>query len=92
MFQLSIEENNSLKSQIVISKGNRGGRRKLQFVFTEQGVSMLSAVLRSDIAIEISIKLINAFVSMRKFLLFEAFVSKVQRQYCAKNDKMKCAQ
>ena len=76
MFQLSIEENNSLKSQIVISKGNRGGRRKLPFVFTEQGVSMLSAVLRSDIAIEISIKIINAFVSMRKFLLENATIFK----------------
>ena len=80
MFQLSLEEYDFLKSQIVISKNvglesqtvipkeNRGGRRKLPFVFTEQGVSMLSAVLRSDIAIETSIKIINAFVNMRKFI------------------------
>ncbi len=80
MFQLSLEEYNFLKSQFVISKNdglesqtvipkeNRGGRRKLPFVFTEQGVSMLSAVLRSDIAIETSIKIINAFVNMRKFI------------------------
>ncbi len=80
MFQLSLEEydflksqiviskNNSLESQSVITKENRGGRRKLPFVFTEQGVAMLSAVLRSNIAIDTSIKIINAFVNMRKFI------------------------
>ncbi len=80
MFQLTIDEYNFLISQIVISKNenleshpliskeNRGGRRKLPFVFTEQGVSMLSAVLKSDIAIEVSIRIINAFVGMRRFL------------------------
>lgn len=46
-----------------------GGRRYLPYVFTEQGVSMLSAVLKSDIAIDISIKIIDAFVNMRKFIL-----------------------
>ncbi len=80
MFQLLEEEYNFLKSQIVTSKKTglesqsvipketRGGRRKLPFVFTEQGVSMLSAVLHSDVAIETSIKIINAFVNMRKFI------------------------
>ncbi|MBS3162950.1 ORF6N domain-containing protein [Candidatus Woesearchaeota archaeon] len=56
----------SLKSQIVTS--NRGGNRKLPHAFTEQGVAMLSAVLRSKTAIEISIKIIEAFVEMRKFI------------------------
>ena len=58
-----------LKSQIVTSSSQHGGRRKLTFVFTEQGVSMLSAVLRSNIAIEVSIHIINAFVDMRKMIM-----------------------
>ncbi len=45
-----------------------GGRRYLPYVFTEQGVSMLSAILRSDIAIEVSIKIIDTFVNMRRFI------------------------
>jgi len=73
MFQLTKEEfdiwnNTILKSQIVISKGNRGGRRKKPFAFTEQGVSMLSGLLKSDTAIDISIQIMNTFVEMRKFL------------------------
>jgi hypothetical protein len=61
-------ENPNLKSQIVTSSSKHGGRRKLPYVFTEQGISMLSAVLKSDIAIEVSIKIINAFVEMRRFI------------------------
>ena len=52
MFQITKEEFVFLKSQFVISKNKQGGRRKLPNVFTEQGVSMLSAVLNSDTAIE----------------------------------------
>lgn len=59
--------NHILKSQSVISN-EHGGRRKLPYAFTEQGVSMLSAVLRSNIAIQVSIQIINAFVSMRKII------------------------
>lgn len=66
-FQLTREEFDSLISQSVISNG-RGGRRKLPYVFTEQGVSMLSAVLHSAIAIDVSIAIMNAFVQMRHFL------------------------
>jgi len=60
----------SLKSQFVTSSSNKqhGGRRYLPYVFTEQGVSMLSAVLRSQTAIEVSIKIIDSFVNMRKFI------------------------
>lgn len=47
---------------------SHGGRRYLPYVFTEQGVSMLSAVLRSQTAIEVSIKIIDSFVEMRKFI------------------------
>lgn len=66
-FQLTKEEYDSLRSQIVTSNG-KGGRRYMPYVFTEQGIAMLSAVLRSDIAIQISIKIMDAFVEMRRFL------------------------
>lgn len=51
-FQITEEEYNSLRSQFVTSKG---GRRYLPYVFTEQGIAMLSAVLRSDVAIQVSL-------------------------------------
>ena len=57
MFQLTDEEWNSLRSQIVISKSNRGGRRYTPFVFTEQGISMLSSVINSERAIEVNINI-----------------------------------
>jgi len=56
-----------LKSQSVISS-NHGGRRYLPYAFTEQGVAMLSAVLRSDIAVQVSIQIMDAFVAMRKLI------------------------
>lgn len=70
-FQLTEEEYENLRSQIVTSsEGNtHGGRRYMPYVFTEQGIAMLSAVLKSDIAVEVSIKIINSFVEMRRFLL-----------------------
>ena len=46
-----------------------GGRRYMPYAFTEQGIAMLSAVLKSDIAVEISIRIMNSFVEMRKFLI-----------------------
>ncbi len=74
-FQLSKEEYESLRLQFATSNG-RGGRRYLPFVFTEQGIAMLSSVLRSDVAVQVSIKIMNTFVEMRHFisnnsLLFE---------------------
>jgi len=72
-FQLTREEYTSLRSQIVTSKG-KGGRRYMPYAFTEQGISMLSAVLRSDIAIQISIKIMDAFVEMRRFLTSNALM------------------
>ena len=65
---LKQEENKqglNLKSQTVTSS-NHGGRRYLPYAFTEQGVAMLSAVLRSEVAIQVSIQIMNAFVEMRK--------------------------
>jgi hypothetical protein len=72
MFQLTENEYKSLISQIAISNKGRGGRRKLPYAFTEAGIAMLSAVLRSDVAIEVSIKIIDAFVEMRRFLISNA--------------------
>jgi phage regulator Rha-like protein len=63
----------NLRSQIATSSGH-GGRRYLPYVFTEQGVSMLSAVLRSDTAVKVSIQIINAFVEMRRFLQHNASI------------------
>lgn len=68
MFQLTKEELNDWMSQIAISNKEKMGIRKMPFAFNEQGVAMLSAVLRSDIAINISLKIMDAFVEMRKFI------------------------
>lgn len=70
-FQLTEGEYRNLKSQIVTSsiEESHGGRRYLPYVFTEQGISMLSAVLRSDVAVEVSIKIMDSFVRIRRFLL-----------------------
>lgn len=67
MFQLTDDEYDILRFQIGTSK-IRGGRRYNPYVFTEQGVAMLSSVLHSEIAIKMSIQIINAFVVMRKYL------------------------
>ncbi|MEK6982445.1 MAG: ORF6N domain-containing protein [Candidatus Micrarchaeota archaeon] len=70
MFQISKNEFEGLKSQFVTSSW--GGRRNLPYAFTEQGVAMLSGVLKSDTAIRISIEIINAFIRMRKFMFSNA--------------------
>lgn len=72
MFQLNGEEweaLRALRSQTVISKpGGRGGRRYAPYAFTEQGVAMLSSVLRSPRAIEVNIAIMRAFVQLRRFI------------------------
>ena len=67
MFQLTNEEYDSLRFQTGTSK-IRGGRRYNPYVFTEQGVAMLSSVLHSETAINMSIQIIDAFVLMRKYV------------------------
>ena len=64
MFQLTKEEFEILRSQFVTSKW--GGRRYFPYVFTEQGVAMLSSVLKSERAIEVNIVIMRAFVKLRK--------------------------
>lgn len=66
MFQLTSDEWAILKSQFVISSW--GGTRKLPFAFTEQGLAMLSGVLNSDIAIQVNINIMRAFVAVRQML------------------------
>ncbi len=73
MFQLTREEYESLRSQFATLKSGRGKHRKyLPYAFTEQGVAMLSAVLRSKTAVKVSIKIMKAFVAMRKFIIKNA--------------------
>lgn len=67
MFELTQEEFNSLRSQFVTSN-KRGGIRYMPFAFTEQGVAMLSSILKSETAIEINISIIRAFVAVRQYL------------------------
>lgn len=71
-FQLTELEYENLRFQNGISSSNNnyGGRRYMPYVFTEQGIAMLSVVLKSDVAVEVSIKIMNSFVEMRNFLLF----------------------
>jgi len=70
MFRLSAEEWNNLKCQIGISSW--GGDRQLPYAFTENGIAMLSSVLRSPTAIEVNIRIMRAFSAMRRFLLANA--------------------
>ena len=86
-FKLTKNEFEILRSQIVTSKiekydkaERRGGRRDLPYVFTEQGIAMLSGLLKNEIAVQVSIKIMDAFVEMRKFIntnknLFEKVIT-----------------
>lgn len=68
-FQLTDIEMENLKSQLVTSSLNEyGGRRYNSYVFTEQGVAMLATILRTSVASEVSIKIMRAFVAMRKYM------------------------
>jgi hypothetical protein len=69
MFQLTAQERESLRSQIVILNTGRGRHRKYRpYVFTEQGVAMLSSVLRSSRAVQVNIEIMRAFVRLRQTL------------------------
>jgi hypothetical protein len=83
MFQLSESEWNTLRSQIATAEEENSlqsqtataKRRTLPYVFTEQGVAMLSAVLNSDTAVNVSVQIIDAFVKMRQVLLGNTFIN-----------------
>jgi len=94
MFQLTNDEWDSLRSQFVTSKSNRGGRRYAPYVFTEQGVSMLSSVINSERAIEVNINIMRTFVKLRQYVLSKgdtneqiAELRKLLMLYIEKNDK-----
>ena len=98
-FQLTKDEYENLKCQFGTSNGSGtengyGGRRTLPYVFTEQGISMLASVLHSEVAINVSIGIMRAFVEMRRFiannaLLFERIsnVELKQLEYQKKTDE-----
>lgn len=68
MFQLSDQEVTNLRSQIGISSSSYGGRRYRPLVFTEQGVAMLSTVLRSKQAVHVNIEIMRIFVKLRELI------------------------
>src|SRR4026208_2305737 len=68
MFQLTKEEADALRSQFVISKSGRGGRRYQPYAFTEPGVAMLSSVLNSEHAIEVNVTIMRAFIRLRQMM------------------------
>lgn len=76
MFELELTEFDSLRCKNCTSntKPQRGGTRYMPFAFTEQGVAMLSSVLKSDTAIEVNIRIMRAFTAMRSFLINNAHV------------------
>ena len=77
MFQLTADELDNLRSQFATSSlKNYGGRRYMPYVFTEQGVAMLSGVLSSERAVQVNIGIMRAFVNMRKMLSTNEEVSK----------------
>jgi hypothetical protein len=96
MFQLNAEEWRLLRSQIVTSKidDQRGGRRVAPYAFTEHGILMLSSVLKSDIAIDVNIKIMRVFVDLRRYVLSQAGTNeqlaelrKLLLLYIERNDK-----
>ena len=68
MFQLTKEELENWRSQFVTSNKDKMGLRRAPYAFTEQGVSMLSAILKSSVAVDVSVQIIRTFVNMRKFI------------------------
>jgi len=76
IFQLTKEEFDNLKSQFATSSW--GGRRRLPFVFTEQGVAMLSGVLHSDRAIHVNIQIMRAFTQLRKILTIDDSIEQIK--------------
>src|SRR5262245_17292346 len=88
MFQLTAEETDALRSQFVTLKPGRGQHRKyLPYAFTEQGVAMLSSVLRSNRAIAVNIQIMRAFVRMRELLSSNRELARRLRELEARLEK-----
>lgn len=89
MFELSIEESNTLfsRSHFVTLNDGRGSNTKYKpYVFTEQGVAMLSSVLRSDTAIKVNIAIMRAFVKIRQYVMSTAAITSELKELRAKVD------
>src|SRR6185369_16304036 len=87
MFQLTEDEAETLRFQIGTSNKGRGGRRYLPYVFTEQGVAMLSTVLNSERAILVNIGIMRAFVKLRQMLASNTELSRRLDELESKYDK-----
>jgi len=88
MFQLTKEEYDNLKSQFATSSlPEHGGRRKMPYAFTENGVYMLSAVLKSKVAVEVSIEIMRTFTKLREFSLHYNTLAKRLIEMEQKNSK-----
>ena len=87
MFELSREEEVTLRSQTVTLKGRGRHSKYLSFAFTEQGVAMLSSVLKSERAIEVNIAIMRAFVEMRQLLSTHEELKKKIEEMESKYDK-----
>ena len=92
MFEMSKEEHDTLRSQIVTSNEGRGGTRYMPFCFTEQGVTMLSCVLNSERAIHVNIQIIRIYTRIREMLLAhkDVFlrVEQVEKQMIKQDEKI----
>jgi len=97
MFQLTQSEHESLRFQFGTSKTSRGGRRYLPYVFTEQGVAMLSSVLKSKQAVQVNIQIVRTFIQLREMLMthkdlrekIEAMEKRYDKQFKAVFDAIK---
>jgi len=85
MFRLTKEEFQSLMCHFGTS--NRGGTRKLPHVFTEQGIAMLSGILRSKRAIRVNIQIMRAFVQLRRMILSNRYLKRKIEEMERKYDK-----
>ncbi len=87
MFQVSKDEFENLKSQIVTSSLTHGGVRKMPYVFTEQGVYMLATVLRSKVAVDVNIAIMRTFTKLREFSKHYNALAKQLIEIDRKHDK-----
>jgi hypothetical protein len=93
MFQLTSAEAEALRSQIVISNEGRGGRRYAPYVFTEQGIAMLSGVLRSGRAIAVNIEIMRTFIELRRvagsYAAIEKRLEEIERELGGHDEQLK---
>ena len=84
-FQMTDDEFVNWKSQIVMSNNDKMGLRRPPYVFTEQGVAMLSAIINTSVAVEMSVRIINAFVEMKKYISYTLIDQKYINNQVLKN-------